>query len=554
MRLLSPHIDLQAHLGPLAPLSGAIVLAGLQGRMRFPAEGVHAPDFSAALEQGAIRSALLPAELVVRGGDLRWRQGRFELRHLDAGLAQSGIRGAELEIDRGRQEELRFRADSLHIECGEIYPWLARLPALAALRREIADMRGSADLSALLVRGNMTAPQQWEVQGDAVLNHVEITTTFLKEPLRIRNGRVRVGPGPGPPETGPTVRIEDFQAALGATRVLAAGEIRTAAETAALDLSVTAESIVWDEISALADHFAARDTGVRREFTGRVALRADYLSLMGQEFQPVVARILLDPGRTRVEVERAGLCGIVVIGRADIAGGRIDALLVPVADNTLLDRTVSCLTREKSVATGQFNIDGMVVGRGLTADWLNAMTGRLQFISENGRILRSTLLARILSLLNITEIYRGRVPDLTGDGVEYKRMQISAELLNGRVLVHSWTVDGPSLWLGARGSIDLTDETLQLFIGVSPFTTFDRIIRSVPLLGYVLGGRLVAIPIQARGSIADPEVVPMHPAAVGQSLVEMAERALLLPVHIIQPLIPDAEESAGARGSGVVRE
>jgi hypothetical protein len=34
----------------------------------------------------------------------------------------------------------------------------------------------------------------------------------------------------------------------------------------------------------------------------------------------------------------------------------------------------------------------------------------------------------------------------------------------------------------------------------------------------------------------------------------MAERALLLPVHIIQPLIPDAEESAGARGSGVVRE
>ena len=89
---------------------------------------------------------------------------------------------------------------------------------------------------------------------------------------------------------------------------------------------------------------------------------------------------------------------------------------------------------------------------------------------------------------------------------------------------------------------------------VSPFKTFDRIIRSVPLLGYLLGGRLVAVPVQVSGSLADPAVVPMHPAALGESLLEMVGRALLLPVRIVQPLIPGLEESVDVKGSILRRD
>ncbi len=554
VRLIDPHLDLHAHLGPLEPLSGELLLTGLQGRLSFPAAGARELAVSATLEQGAVRSAHLPADIALRAGELSLQAHRLDIRQLDAALAESALKGAELRIDWGRQGDLHFLVDSLRIECGESYPWLARLPALAWLQRDIAGLGGTASLSGVLVGGKIHAPHRWRIRGEATLNHLGITTTFLKEPIRIRNGRVQVENGPDPPGEGLSVRIEDFQVAVGSTRVMASGEIRPAAEAVALDLSLSAESIVWDEISALADRFAERDSGKGREVTGRVELHVDELALAGHQFQPVLARVTFDPGRTRVEVERAGLCGITTIGRIDLAGGKIDAYLVPVADNTLLDRTLGCLTREKSLATGQFNIDGTIEAQAVPADLLKAMTGRLQFISDNGRILRSTLLARVLSLLNITEIYRGRMPDLTGQGLEYKRTQIAAELLNGRLIIHSWTLDGPNLWLGARGSVDLSAGTLELFIVVSPFTTFDRIIRAVPLLGYVLGGRLVGIPIRASGPIADPEVVPMHPAAVGQSVLEMVERALLLPVHIVQPLIPGIEEGRDERGTTLIRE
>jgi hypothetical protein len=283
-------------------------------------------------------------------------------------------------------------------------------------------------------------------------------------------------------------------------------------------------------------------------------VRVDELTLGRYQFQPVEAHVILNPGATTVEIERAGLCGIVTIGRLEFSEGQLEVFLVPIADNTLLDGSLSCLTGEKTFATGQFHIDGTIQARSAPPDILRALTGKIEFISENGRVLRSNLLAKVLSLLNITEIYRGRVPDMSGEGVGYSRSRISAELSGGELLIHSWTLDGPSLWLGARGKIDLVEETLQLFIVVSPFKTFDRIIRSIPLLGYLLGGRLVAVPVQASGAIADPDVVPMHPAAVGESLLEMVGRALLLPVHIVQPLIPDVKEGVDVKGFFLERD
>jgi len=184
---------------------------------------------------------------------------------------------------------------------------------------------------------------------------------------------------------------------------------------------------------------------------------------------------------------------------------------------------------------------------------MKALTGNLEVISEDGRFLRSNLFAKILGLINITEIYRGTVPDLTGEGLEYKRMKLSAEFRDGKLIVNSWTFNGPSLWMGARGEVDLIDKTLQLFVLVSPFKTVDRIINAIPGLRWVLGGRLVAIPMEARGDLSDPEVIPLAPSAVAQSILDMLGRTLRLPLHIIQPLIPGLDESVDIDGTSIVQ-
>ncbi len=96
--------------------------------------------------------------------------------------------------------------------------------------------------------------------------------------------------------------------------------------------------------------------------------------------------------------------------------------------------------------------------------------------------------------------------------------------------------------MGSRGEIDLATQQIDFTVMVSPFRTADRIINSIPGLRWILGGRLVAIPMRATGHIDDPRIVPLSPTAVGTSILDMMKRTLMLPIQIIQPLVPGMEE------------
>ena len=551
---LDPQVGLRDRIGPLGPLSGMLLLKELQGRLNLPPTETAQPDFTATLDAGLIQSEHLPSALVIDSGNITWSGSFLDIRHLNARMEESAAREVSIGIDWGLRDSVSIAAESLLIEAGEIYPWLSRLPATSDLRQDVAEVQGTIAVAGLRLSGGLRELHRWKLHLEATLNHLNVATTFLENPIRVRDGRVQIWEDEASAAGGTAIRLDAFQVATGGNRAMATGNIQWESGGISLDLVLSSESIVWSEIQSLADRFARRDPAAQRPVAGRIELRADEVNLGGYQFQPVEAHVIVRPEATTVEIERAGLCGIVTIGRLEFSAGQLDAFLVPIADNTLLDGTLSCLTGKKAVATGQFNIDGTILARSAPSDVLKALSGKIEVISEGGRILRSNLLARVLSLINITEIYRGTVPDLTGTGVEYKRTQVSAEFANGELIIHSWTLDGPSLWLGARGKINLLDDTLQLFIVVSPFKTFDRIIRAIPLLGYVLGGRLVAVPIQASGALGNPDVVPMHPAALGESLLDMVGRALLLPVRIIQPLIPDLDESVDVKGSFMIRE
>ena len=59
----------------------------------------------------------------------------------------------------------------------------------------------------------------------------------------------------------------------------------------------------------------------------------------------------------------------------------------------------------------------------------------------------------------------------------------------------------------------------------------------LPLIGNVLGGKLISIPFRAIGDLEDPDVYAMPPTAVGSGILGILERTLKLPITIIQPVI-----------------
>ena len=126
-----------------------------------------------------------------------------------------------------------------------------------------------------------------------------------------------------------------------------------------------------------------------------------------------------------------------------------------------------------------------------------------------------TFLSRIFTYLNVTELLRGKLPDLEKEGFPYKTFAIRGEMEDGKVLLKEATMDAPSMGVVATGEVDLLSGTEDLMVLVSPFRTVDAVVRNIPVVGYILGGTLVTIPVTVQGDIRKPTVTPMDPKATG---------------------------------------
>ena len=170
------------------------------------------------------------------------------------------------------------------------------------------------------------------------------------------------------------------------------------------------------------------------------------------------------------------------------------------------------------------------------------MNGKLKFSAKDGRIYRYGILAKIFVLLNITEIFRGKLPDVVKEGCAYTSMKADGNLENGKFMFQEFVIDGSSMTIVCEGYIDLVRDEMDVVVLVAPFKTVDYIIKHIPLVNHILGGKLVSIPFRVKGNPADPDVIPLSPTAIGAGIFGLLKRTFTLPIAIIQPLLPDKKD------------
>jgi len=61
-------------------------------------------------------------------------------------------------------------------------------------------------------------------------------------------------------------------------------------------------------------------------------------------------------------------------------------------------------------------------------------------------------------------------------------------------------------------------------------------VRKIPVLGYILGGNLVSIPVRISGNMKDPQVTFLSPSAIGSEVLGIAKRTLKLPITLAEPV------------------
>jgi hypothetical protein len=271
-------------------------------------------------------------------------------------------------------------------------------------------------------------------------------------------------------------------------------------------------------------------------------VKLENFTYSGFTWRPVHADISFGKSETRIVIRKADLCGIQFPGIFKVSGDAFELYFNTIATDQDLDTTISCLFDKQHLMAGRFDLEGEIMAKSRPSEFPKSLSGHLEFNSTEGRIYRFGMLAKIFALLNVTEIYRGEVPDLKGEGFAYNTVTANGVFEDGKLIIKDTFIDSPSMGIAIEGNIDLINNRVDLIVLVAPFKTVDRIVKIIPLVGNILGGNLISIPFRAIGDLGDPDVIPLSPKAVGSGLLGILERTLKLPITIIQPVLPGSKD------------
>ncbi len=194
---------------------------------------------------------------------------------------------------------------------------------------------------------------------------------------------------------------------------------------------------------------------------------------------------------------------------------------------------LSCnLFQNERFMDGRYSLTCNFKYNGTKNDFFNKSSGSILFNAQKGRIYKLTLISRILSVLNVSNLFKGNVPNLIQEGFAYNSIIFEADIKDSIIYPTKAVIDGQDMTLIFSGWIDPIHDKLDLICLVAPFKTVDLIIKHIPIVNTLLDGRLVSVPIEANGKLSDPKVTPLHPAAVGTSLINMMSDILKTPVKL----------------------
>jgi Predicted membrane protein len=400
------------------------------------------------------------------------------------------------------------------------------------------------------IKGDFRAHIQLDRPGQSsAQGYLEGAHLFLplggNEPLQISQANLRA--------ENKTLKVESATVSFGDSDFILKGNVKALERGFRIDMDASADVINMDAISKalagkknpaqpLPTKLSGKSSKKNPALQGIVRLKAKSVTWGKYTANPVSANIMLDREGGRVVVIDATHCGISLPGNLRFADGYIQLDFKPKATGEQLEPALNCLWGKDLRISGIVDLKAEVNARGKSEELVRALTGKVDFRAKAGCIYRFPLLAKILSFLNVTELLRGKVPDLNAEGFNYNSIIIKGDLRNGIFVLQEAIIDGTTMQLVGQGEIDISNNKINLTVLVAPFKTVDYLVSKIPLVGYVLKGTLISIPLRITGKLDDPNIIILSPTAIGKGMLGIMTRTLLLPVKIIEPFIPRNKE------------
>lgn len=184
---------------------------------------------------------------------------------------------------------------------------------------------------------------------------------------------------------------------------------------------------------------------------------------------------------------------------------------------------------------GDFYIEGIPYNDQF---WHTAIGGIYLQIKE-GTLRKFHGLAKVFSLLNVSQLIAGKLPDMNTDGMPFTLMEGSLRILDGRARTEDMRVNSEAMNLSIIGDQSLVDSRIDFNLGVMPLRTVDKVITSIPIAGWILAGdnkALLTAHFKIEGTSDNPKVTPVPIGSVSNTVFGIVKRTFGLPGKLVKDL------------------
>jgi len=386
----------------------------------------------------------------------------------------------------------------------------------------------------------LDSPEKSSAKGVVSISGFQPPVNF-PVPARIENATIEAD--------GNKLNVKSAIISWNGSRLSLIGSVAVAGDSYVVDMNAFADSLDLESIlKSRACHPKHMDNKSPKKawespVKGTIRLRSEHLSYGKISWDPANADVVLSPESIDVRLNQANLCGISTPGSIRVTPEGLNISLSLSAKDQDLESAIACLFNKQHILSGSYTLTGNVTASGCDDNLLDSLEGDVELKAKDGRIYSFDTLGKVISLLSISEIYRGVVPDLIGQGCGYKSIEAKGKIKNGTLVLSDSVVNGPCVKMVFHGKIDLSKQKLDVIALVAPIRTVERVVDATPLMGKVLGEAFVTLPVHISGDLADPAVVLLSPSAVGEELFGVMKRVFKLPLIIFQPLVENGAAS-----------
>jgi uncharacterized protein YhdP len=270
------------------------------------------------------------------------------------------------------------------------------------------------------------------------------------------------------------------------------------------------------------------------------ALRVDGGTFRGIDFTRLNAELRYVPGTVDVATLEAGCFEGTFKARGTVGmspDGRHRYEGNISAGGMSLENIQRYLGIQDRTVTGTLSLTGDISAAGSSAEELKkTAAGTFQVRAEQGVLKKYSVLSKIFSLLNVSQLAKLRLPDMAKEGMPYKTITCSMSLADGVVSSEDFFIKSDAMEISGVGTVDVLKKEIDCTVGVHPLQTVDLIVSKIPVAGWILTderGKLITVHFKVDGTWDNPNVKAITARSIGKGILDIFRRIFQLPGKLI---------------------